>query len=166
MLHALDAFCRWLEATPFSQTIATVAWMIPVLQTIHILAIAAVVASAFMLHLRLIGLTGGEESAEAISRRFLPVIWGALPVLLVTGAVLISAEPARSLENPSFGLKMLLLLGAIGMTLLYQRRLGAAPGYWQATGPRRVAVKLIAVLSLALWTGIVLAGRWIAYTQP
>lgn len=166
MFHALDAFCRWLENTPFSQTIATVAWVIPVLQTIHILAIASVISSVFMLHLRLIGLTRGEEGPDAISRRFLPFIWGALPVLLVTGALLISAEPARSLENPSFGLKMLLLLGAIGTTLLYQRQLGAQPGYWQATAPRRAAVKLIAALSLVFWTGIVLAGRWIAYTQP
>ena len=58
------------------------------------------------------------------------------------------------------------LLTAIGVTLLYQRKLAAAPNYWEATASRRVAVKLIAILSIGLWSGIVLAGRWIAYTQP
>jgi hypothetical protein len=166
MFRQLDAFCVWLQNTPFSLAIATTAWAIPVLQTIHILAIALVISSAYLLHLRLIGLTRGEEGADAISRRFLPFIWGPLPVLLATGAVLIVAEPARSLENPSFALKMALLLGALGLTALYQRKLAGTPGYWRATASRRAAVKLIAALSLALWTGIVLAGRWIAYTQP
>ncbi|MGB8841225.1 MAG: DUF6644 family protein [Aliidongia sp.] len=165
MFRQLDAFCTWLQNTPFSQTIAATAWLIPLLQTIHILAIASVISSAFLLHLRLAGLTRGEEGAEAMAHRFLPFIWGALPVLLVTGAVLIAAEPARSLENPSFALKMLLLLGAIGVTVFYQRGL-ARPGYWRVTAPRRAAARLIAFMSLALWTGIVVAGRWIAYTQP
>ncbi|MEA2756415.1 MAG: hypothetical protein QOJ54_2704 [Aliidongia sp.] len=165
MFRQLDAFCTWLQNTPFSQAIATTAWLIPVLQTVHILAIASAISSAFLLHLRLAGLTRGEENPDAMARRFLPFIWGALPVLLVTGGVLIVAEPARSLENPSFALKMLLLLGAVGLTAFYQRRL-ATPGYWRASAPRRVAGKLVAFLSLALWSGIVLAGRWIAYTQP
>lgn len=166
MFQQLDQFCTWLQNTPFSLMIASIAWIIPALQTIHILSIALVISSAFLLHLRLLGLAGGAQPPAAVARRFLPFIWGPLPVLLVTGAVLISAEPARSLENPSFILKMALLLTAIGVTLLYQWKLAAAPDYWEATGTRRVAVKLIAVLSLALWTGIVLAGRWIAYTQP
>jgi hypothetical protein len=165
MFRQLDAFCTWLQNTPFSKAIAATAWLIPVLQTIHILAIASVISSAFLLHLRLAGLTRGEEGAEAMARRFLPFIWGALPVLLLTGAALIAAEPARSLENPSFALKMLLLLGAVGLTLLYQRGL-ATPGGWRVSAPRRAAAKLVAFLSLALWSGIVLAGRWIAYTQP
>jgi hypothetical protein len=166
MFQQLDQFCAWLQNTPFSLTIASIAWIIPALQTIHILAIALVISSAFLLHLRLLGLAGGSQSSAAVARRFLPFIWWPLPVLLVTGALLISAEPARSLENPSFILKMALLLTAIGVTLLYQRKLVAAPDYWEATGARRAAVKLIAVFSLALWIGIVLAGRWIAYTQP
>jgi|HubBroStandDraft_1064217.scaffolds.fasta_scaffold00118_24 hypothetical protein len=163
MFHELDVFCTWLQNTRFSLVIASVAWMIPVLQTIHILAVALVISSAFLLHLRLIGLTRGDQSPDAMARRFLPVIWATLPVLLLTGAILISAEPARSLENPSFGLKMLLLLGAIGLTALYQLKLA---GDCRATGGRSLTVKVVAASSLALWTGIVLAGRWIAYTQP
>jgi hypothetical protein len=29
-----------------------------------------------------------------------------------------------------------------------------------------MAARGIGIASIALWTGIVLAGRWIAYTQP
>lgn len=153
----LDAFCHWLQATPLSLFVSTHFWIVPALQVVHLLAIASVVSSAFMIDLRLVGLVRGEQPASEFATRFLPFIWWALPVLLTTGALLISAEPARSLENPSFGIKMALLAGAISVTLVYQRR-GAGFGPLS-----RLAVGLV---SVALWTGIVLAGRWIAYTQP
>ena len=43
---SLDDFCVWLEQTPLSQTIQITGWIVPALQTIHILAIAAVALSA------------------------------------------------------------------------------------------------------------------------
>jgi hypothetical protein len=153
----LDAFCKWLQATPLSLAVSTHFWVIPALQTVHILAIASVISAVFMIDLRLIGLVRGEETTDEFAARFLPFVWWPLPILALTGFLLISAEPARSLENPSFGIKMALLLGAVSVTLLYQRR--------GARFDRALRV-CIGVVSFLLWTGIVLAGRWIAYTQP
>ena len=42
-LQSLDRFCHWLSETSLSQTIQTVGWVIPAVQTVHILAVAAVV---------------------------------------------------------------------------------------------------------------------------
>ena len=107
---ALDKFCAWLEQTPLSQAIQTAGWVVPAVQTVHILAIAAVMASALMIALRL-------------DARFRPVIWWALPVLAATGLVMIVGEPVRSLENPVFQLKMALLATAIVVALLpYKNR--------------------------------------------
>jgi len=153
----LDAFCRWLQATPLSLLISTHFWIIPALQTVHILAIASVISAIFMIDLRLIGLVRGEQTADEFAARLLPFVWWPLPILALTGALLISAEPARSLENPSFGIKMALLLAAASITLLYQRR-GARLGRTLRVG--------LGIVSILLWAGIVLAGRWIAYTQP
>ena len=144
--QALDRFCSWLEHTPLSQTIQSTSWVVPAVQTIHILAIAAVMSSVLMLDLRLLGVVGTDQPLARVTSRFRPVIWWTLPVLLATGAVMIIGEPARSLANPVFQLKMLLLLAAIAVTVAFHE------------GPR-----IIAVLSLALWIGIVFAGRWIAY---
>jgi hypothetical protein len=85
--------------------------------------------------------------------------------LLATGAVLITAEPARSLQNPVFLLKMGLLLAAAGVTLACQIPLRHNPAYWELSAGRRRAARLIAAASLPLWVGIVFAGRWIAYAQ-
>jgi hypothetical protein len=164
-VHWLDPFCSWLAATPLSLTIQTVEWIIPAVQTIHILAVSAVVASALMLDLRLIGVGSRDQPVAAIAKRFLPFIWWPLPILLLTGAALIVAEPSRSLENPVFVLKMALLLTAVGITLACQIPLGKDAAFWELSVRRRWMARLIAVVSLPLWIGIVFAGRWIAYVQ-
>ena len=51
---------------------------------------------------------------------------------------------------------------AIVVTLIFQIPLGRNASYWDA-GSRRALARIIAVASLLLWTGIVFAGRWIAY---
>ena len=45
----LDEFNTWLGATPASQFIQKVLWIIPTVQIAHILAISAVLASMAML---------------------------------------------------------------------------------------------------------------------
>src|SRR6267142_712184 len=125
--RALDQFCAWLEHTSMSQTIQTVNWIVPAVQTVHILAIAAVMGSVLMINLRLMGAVGRDQALPRFSERFLPVIWWALPVLLATGIIMIVGEPVRSLENPIFQLKMCLLIAAIIVTLGYQIPLGKDP---------------------------------------
>ncbi len=138
-------------------------WIVPAVQTIHILAIAAVMSSMLMLNLRLLGITGRDQPLARVSARFRPVIWWTLPILLVSGSMLIVGEPVRSLENAFFQLKMVLLLTVIIVTLGYQAPLRKDAGYWDATSGRRGAIKVVALFSLLLWVGIVCAGRWIAY---
>lgn len=159
---SLDNFCAWIEQTSLSQAIQVTSWSVPAVQTVHILAIAAVLAAALMLNLRLLGVLGSDRSIAEFSKRFRPVIWWTLPVLLLSGTILIIGEPVRSLENPIFQLKMLLLLMVIILMLAYQAPLRKDSHYWDEGG-RSAAIKVIAVVSLTLWVGIVCAGRWIAY---
>ena len=164
-LKSLDAFCNWLAASSVSHAIQTIDWLIPAVQTVHILAVAAVVTSALMINLRLFGIRRDDQSVAAVARRFLPFIWWPMPVLLATGAVLIVAEPARALENPVFLLKMGLLLAATGVTLACQLPIRGNAAFWELSRGRRGAAQLVALASIPLWIAIVCAGRWIAYVQ-
>jgi Family of unknown function (DUF6644) len=164
-LHSLDTFCTWLAATSTSQTIQTVNWVIPAVQTVHILAVAAVVTSALMLNLKLLGFRSSDQPLSAVAQRFLPFIWWPLPILLASGAVLIIAEPARALENPVFLLKMALLLAAACLTLVCQLALRRDPQFWELSSARRRAARLLAAAAMPIWVAIIFAGRWIAYVQ-
>jgi len=157
---ALLDFCATIDSTALSQTIQSIKWVVPAVQTVHILAIAAVMSSILMINLRLLGVAGKDQTVARISSRYGTVVWWTLPLLLLTGATLIVGEPARSLANDFFQLKMFLLASVIALTLYFQRPLKTNPQFWDG---RAGALRVIAVLSLILWSGIVFAGRWIAY---
>jgi hypothetical protein len=163
MAMSLHAFCQWLSETPLSLTIQNVSWIIPSVQTVHIACIAIVISSVFMMDLRLLNLAGRQQPTASYAARFLPWIWYTLPVLLLTGTILIIGEPSRSLENPAFQLKMVLLIGAMIATAILHRPIGREPAYWELTPRHQATAKVVAVISLTLWIGIVFAGRWIAY---
>ena len=165
MLRSLDAFCTHLAATPASQVIQTTEWIIPAVQTVHIVCVASVMSAMLMVDLRLARLRSRDESLAAVARRYLPFVWYALPILLATGATLIIAEPARSLENPVFFLKMGLLLLACAITLAFQIPLRRDAEYFERSPARRRLASVAAYLSLPLWIAVLFAGRWIAYVQ-
>jgi putative copper export protein len=165
MGERVAAFCSWLELTPLSRQLQTVEWVIPAIQTVHILAIAAVMGSMLFFNLRLLGLSGTELPLDRVSRRFVPVILSAVVLLLATGVLMIAAEPARSLLNPVFQLKMALLLCALIVLWATARPLRHRPDYWSETRARGRVVRALASVSVGLWVAIVFAGRWIAYVR-
>jgi hypothetical protein len=159
----VHAFAEWLGQTPVSQVIQNVSWIIPTVQSIHIVCIAIVISAVFMVDLRLLGVIGRSQPTAAYTSRFLTWIWPTLVVLLLTGSILITGEPTRSLENPAFITKMILLVLAMITTAVLQRPTFKDPAYWELTSGHRMSARVLAVLSLCLWVGIVFAGRWIAY---
>jgi hypothetical protein len=162
-MHALlIEFSKWLASTSLSQTIQTTGGIIPALQTIHILCVAVVFTSAVLVDFRIWRLFERDVPLPQVARRFLPSIWPALVILLLTGALLIIGEPRRSLLNATFYIKMSLLLGAILLTAGLQGSIALRPSFWQN---RRLAERALATLSILIWCGILFAGRWIAYTQ-
>jgi hypothetical protein len=162
---ALSELAKWLAATPLSHTIQSTGWIIPSLQTIHILGVAVVFSSAILVDLRVWRLLQRDEPLPEVARRFLPTIWPVLLILLVTGSLLIVGEPRRSLLNLTFYLKMSLLAVAIMLTAGLQRSIASSPNFWDKNRGREIAWRFAATLSILIWCGILFAGRWIAYTQ-
>jgi hypothetical protein len=165
MTSSVQAFSDWLAATPLSMQIKTVEWIIPTVQTIHILAISIVMSAAAMVNLRVLGVLSRGQPLAAVAHRFVPWIWWTLVVLLLSGSILIIGEPDRSLRNPAFILKMSMLAAVLVLTLLFQRGLRHNSWFWESSSGRRIGGRLIAAASLVFWVGILFAGRWIAYTQ-
>jgi hypothetical protein len=159
----MQHLCDWLAATRFSQMCGAAAWFVPAVQTVHILAIAAVVTMLAMLHFRLLGLMSSGPSMQRLATGYLPWVWRALGVLFVTGVLLTITEPGRELLSSTFRIKMLLVLALIALTLVLQSGLRRDPQFWSASRSRRRLGGAIALGSLLVVVGIVAAGRLIAY---
>jgi cytochrome bd-type quinol oxidase subunit 2 len=154
----IHRFGDWLAATAPSQAIQSSTWAIPAIQSVHILALALVFTSGLLLSLRFAGLGLSAEPLAQHAARSARRIWLLLVILAATGALLITAEPGRTITNPVFYLKMAMLAVVIVLTL------------WLTAAARRVekptrVQTVIAALALLLWIGIIFAGRFIAYIE-
>lgn len=159
----LNALSAWLAHSALSLRLQGAMWVIPMIQTVHILAVAVAIASAFLLDLRVLEAFALGESCERVAQRLLPWARGAIAVLAVSGALLIIAEPERCLMNPAFWSKMLMLSLALTATWILHSRIRRTCTFWEISSARRLTGKIIAGASVLLWSGVVLAGRWIAY---
>src|SRR6516165_6518596 len=143
----LSDVSKWLAATSLSHTIQTAGWIIPALQTIHILCVAVLFSAAVLVDLHIWRLVLRDLPLRDVGRRFLPLIWPVVLILLLTGGLLIIGEPRRSLLNDTFYVKMGLLILALALTALLQWSL-ASPGFWDKDNVRRVTARLAATASL------------------
>ena len=155
------ALARWLSETAASGAIRQIDGLVPVLQTIHILAIAIVLSSVLMVDLRVLFARPAMPPPQDVARRFEAWIWSGLIVLAASGAPLIVAEPQRTLLNVSFQIKMALIVVAAVATYVLLQSLRRSADARRAVGPR-----FLAGGTLILWCMVAAAGRFIAYTQP
>jgi hypothetical protein len=158
----IQEFSSWLAQTPPSQFIQGNFWIIPTVQSIHILAICAVISSALLINLRLVGLVGGGDPVAGFARRYLPWTRIALVVLLLTGLILIVAEPDRTLGNAIFWSKMALVAAGLLLGLVFAMPIRKNPAFWDGAG-HNVQGKVLGGVSLAVWIAVICCGRWIAY---
>ncbi len=160
----MSQFAEWLEQSALNNALEPSAyWIIPVIQTIHILSIAVILSSMIMVNGRLVRAGFVKQTISQTTRRFLPWMWCALAILLLTGAVLILMEPARTLGKTIFWVKMFSVVIAAMMTAILHRRVTRYPDRWEDPTVRPV-VAWSAALNMLLWVVIVFAGRWIAYS--
>jgi uncharacterized membrane protein SirB2 len=156
----MHAFAQWLQATALSMKIQTVDWVVPLLQSIHILTIGVVFISSAMMALRVLGRLRTEETLEQVRARFSPWLWRGLLVMVITGAILIIGEPNREFTALSFWLKMGLLAIAVVSSLAFEASVRKTSA---AGSPATKAMKAAAVVLIAIWVAIIFLGRAIAY---
>ena len=154
----IHQFGEWLAQTGPSQAIQASTWAIPTIQSVHILALALTFTAALLLSLRIAGFGLTAEPLPQLAERSVRRIWWLLAVLLLTGALLITAEPGRTITNKVFYLKMIMLAVVIALTL------------WLASvakrGQKPTGLQLlVATVAVLLWIGIIFAGRFIAYYE-
>ena len=155
-------FAAWLETTAVSVKVQSITWLIPVLQSIHILMIGIVFVSSLMITLRVLGSMRADEPFATVWGRFAPWMWSGLVVMALTGLVLIVGEPVREFSSVSFWLKMSLLAISLTTIFVFGRTLRPET-LTSATGEFSAGRKAAALATVVLWLAIIFLGRAIAY---
>lgn len=155
MLHLF----RWLSHTSLSVYLRHSTWGFAIIETVHLLALAAFGGAILIVDLRLLGIGLHRLPVSRIARELRPILWGSLLVMLVSGIFLVTTGPLKYYHSPSFRIKMLVLAIAIAFYFTLHRRV--VKSEMDVTAP--VWSRLAAVMSLVLWLGVGLAGRAIGF---
>jgi hypothetical protein len=157
-------FAEWLSTTLLSVFIQNHnSWAIPAIQSIHIVGIAIVMGSVFMISLRVLGWVGMDQTLRQTTNRFGPWLTGSLWLMLVTGVLMVIGEPVRELVTFSFWLKMSLVALGTVIAAIFQNSLRKREHEWEKNLVHRGGIKCLALLAFFVWACIIVLGRLIAY---
>ncbi|MEQ9452045.1 MAG: hypothetical protein RJQ07_10725 [Pseudomonadales bacterium] len=137
----------------------------PILQSIHILCVALLVATAGFLHLRMLGLALPSQELGEMFERLRPWFLWALGIAFLSGLPLVIARPDRYFFNPVAGWKLLGVSVMLLVTSALYLKHSSHPDYWTANPAQRRAGGLLSLIALAAMIVTILAGRWIAYVD-
>lgn len=156
----LNEFAQGVSESALSMWILSWFWTIPLMQTVHILSIAATLAAVLMLNLRVFGMVGHATLGET-AERYTKVFWWALVIAVVSGISMLFGDTVRNLLNSIFWIKMVLVVFGILLAIGYANTLKrhTVAGVDVAAAGAKVS----GIFLIILWCVIILAGRWIAY---
>jgi hypothetical protein len=91
------------------------------------------------------------------------IMWLGFGINLLSGLALLAAYPAKALTNWVFFAKLTMVVIALWVLQRLKAELAVAGG--AAAHEISTHARRLAMLSLALWAGTILAGRFLAYTH-
>jgi hypothetical protein len=172
-----DPFFAWLEQTELSIWVRESPSLLafPTILVFHSVGMGFLVGTSMALDLRALGFP--KQIPVASLEKFVPVAWFGFWINAISGILLLSAYPTKSLTNPVFYVKLICIAIAIVNLRILSRRMfrsSAWPGdsfsastFSENTNSRNANfrnTRRIAVTSLVLWFLAVLTGRLLAYT--
>jgi hypothetical protein len=137
----------------------------PIVEATHVLAVALVFGTIFIVDLRLLGFPHMRRAFTRISDELLHYTWAAFGLAVVTGALMFAPNAITYYNNTAFRLKMLALFAAGINMAVFQFITIRGVKEWDKDTPAPFAARLAGLLSIVLWITVILLGRWIGFSK-
>jgi hypothetical protein len=154
---ALLPFFQWCDASMMGEFVRSRAWIFPLIENIHILAMTVLYGSIILVDLRLMNLGMKKQPVSLLARSLNPYTQSGLCIMLATGIPLFTSEAMKAYANGGFHFKIVML----GLALIFQYTLWPSVTRKDQVSPG--AGWITAVLSLCLWFGVGAGGRAIGF---
>ena len=152
-----------IHQLPLAIFLRTNPWAYPTVETLHLISIALLFGSIVVVDLRVLG-SAKNMSMRQLARHALP--WTVLAFLgaAATGSLLFTAHAADLIGNRTFLLKLCLISLAGVNAAMFHTGPYVSVAHWDVDVPAPPSARVMAMVSIALWIGVIACGRWIAYT--
>lgn len=157
-------FCQWLYETPISVGIRESYWVFPIIEGTHLLGIALSVGMLCWFDLRLLGLVLRDEPVTKVWNQVMPAALAGFALMFVTGFLLFWAEAITAYHSVHFWIKLALLALAGMNALIFESTARRNMAEWDTSLVPPPRARMAGLISLVLWTAIVVTGRTMAYT--
>ena len=158
----IETLTKEIVASQLSQWIQATFWLWPVLEIIHFFGLTLLMGGLIIIDLRMIGFFP-SVSLQGVKKLLPFVVFGFL-LNLITGIFFIFGDPSRYAINVGFQIKLILILLAGGNAAIYHFKVESYVLDLRTSSRRPpLAVKLVGLTSLGLWTAVLLLGRLIPY---
>ena len=151
-----------LESSGFAREMRGSLWLYPIVEIAHIAGITMLVGSVAALDLRLLGFARAIP-VRALAGLLLPWAWIGFAVVVPAGLAMFATHATEFAVNPAFRLKLLLLAVAALNAATFHLTVYRTALDWNREAPTPGSAKVAALISLALWLGVIACGRLIAY---
>jgi len=156
---SLLEFCRWLQYSAPLHTMRESPWFFPVIATIHLMGLAVIGGAVLVVDLRLLGLGMQNQPAAVLARDAERWLFRGLAVMVFTGILLFMCFATKYYYLTFFWVKMAALVVVIVFTMSVHRRIAMA----HEADVSAVQCKVVALISLSLWTIVAVGGRYIGF---
>jgi hypothetical protein len=150
----LQPFFDWLQQLPVSQFIGNSIWIFPLVQAIHLVFLALFAGAILIVDLRLLGLGMRNQPVSQVARDARPWLIAGFLGMVATGLPQLMQNASREYFSEFFWYKMYLI--AIGLILIVTIRRKLTQ-----TDQPSVAGRIVGLVSIAVWTGVVINARLI-----
>ncbi len=151
----------YLSESSLSHIIGELDNSVFVLQTVHILSIAALMLSSLVVVLRSIAVIGAPIDIQREVARHKRFLVGSLIALVVTGAALVLSDPYRTVLNAAFQVKVPLVV-LLAMVLFWIFSCVSKSSRDGGNSAKMIRIGSYSVI--VLMAVIIFLGRWIGYS--
>jgi hypothetical protein len=159
----LLALAQYLDTHSWSTQIHESIYLYAWIETTHVLTLMVFLGMLFVIDLRMLGLAFPNVRASTIAERLDKPMMIGLALMVITGLLLYYAIPVRTTQSLWFRIKVVLLVLAAINAFAFRARMQASVGTWDSDPRPPRHIRWGAGVSLALWAGVVVTGRTIAY---
>jgi hypothetical protein len=161
---AIADILQGIEDSGIATAVRESAMLFPLLESIHVIAIAFVFGTVVFVDLRLLGLASRNVSVTRMSNDLLPWTWGAFVLAAITGLLLLSSTAIRYYENTPLRFKFLFMAMAGINMLIFHFITYKGVKRWDNDEVPPAAARTAGGLSVLLWLLVIFFGRWIGFT--
>lgn len=152
---------EWLESTGVAIWVGESLWGYPLMLGCHAIGLAIAVGIFVMRDFRLLGMFDGISYESLDSVRALG--WTGFLINAISGCFLFSSQATHFVTNTPFLLKISMIFLAAILSAIIQNKMRDDAVAWDGAGRAAGAVRGLAMVSISLWMGAIIAGRLTAY---